>query len=223
MGRKWGKSRKRSKLLIWIIFILTFILFTASLIALKTTVESNLEEIAKVRAKILISRLVNSAINDQFSKEMDMSKLVVMEENKEDEVKIVHADTKAMNLLVTEISKELQKHYVKLEKDESKVPLGAILGSKIFSQTGPKVTMTVIPQSVSNMDFKTEFEAKGINQTKYKIYIILESQVQMLAPFAENTFSFSSTILIAEAVILGKVPNSYVQVPKEDILDVTKE
>ena len=88
---------------------------------------------------------------------------------------------------------------------------------------GPKVDVKVIPLSVSGIDFKTEFEAKGINQTKYKVYIILKSQVKVLAPLSAATFDMSSTVLIAEAVILGGVPKSYVQVPKEDILDVTDE
>ena len=44
-----------------------------------------------------------------------------------------------------------------------------------------------------------------------------------MAPASSVNLDISSTVLIAEAVILGGVPNSYVQVPKEDILDVTNE
>ena len=69
------------------------------------------------------------------------------------------------------------------------------------------------------MDFKTEFETQGINQTKYKIYIVLTCRIKMAAPFSTRVFKTNSTILIAEAVILGKVPDSYVVVPQDDILD----
>ena len=65
--------------------------------------------------------------------------------------------------------------------------------------------------------------SQGINQTKYKIYIELECRVKVLAPFSSNMFDVNNTVLVAETVILGDVPNSYVQVPKEDILDVTDE
>ena len=136
---------------------------------------------------------------------------------------MIQADTKAMNLLITEISKELQNEYRRMEEDKIDVPLGAVLGSQSLSEHGPKVDVKVIPLSVSGIDFKTEFETKGINQTKYKVYIILKSQVKVLAPLSSATFNMSSTVLIAEAVILGNVPNSYVQVPKEDVLDVTEE
>ena len=81
--------------------------------------------------------------------------------------------------------------------------------------------IAIRPMSVSSMDFRTEFETQGINQTKYKIYIELGCRIKVLAPFSSRTICTSSTILIAEAVILGDVPDSYVEVPKEDILDVT--
>ena len=41
----------------------------------------------------------------------------------------------------------------------------------------------------------------------------------MAAPFSTRVFKTNSSISIAEAVILGKVPDSYVVVPQDDILD----
>lgn len=180
-----------------------------------------MEEIGMMRARSLITKMVNKAINDQFREELDTDDLIIHKINEKGETVMVQADTKAINLLITEISAELQEEYRTMGEDIISVPAGALLGSKIFSQTGPKVKMRVIPLSVSGMDFKTEFETQGINQTKYKVYIRLKSQVKVLAPFSSNTIDTASTILIAEAVILGTVPDSYVQVPKEDILDVT--
>ena len=43
----------------------------------------------------------------------------------------------------------------------------------------------------------------------------------MLAPFSTEIFKVKNTVLVAETVILGTVPDSYVQVPKESILDAT--
>ena len=74
---------------------------------------------------------------------------------------------------------------------------------------------------MTSYDFETEFEAQGINQTKYKVYIVLESSVRILQPFSDKNIKIRSKVLISEAVIVGDVPESYVNVPKEDILDVT--
>lgn len=215
------QRRRRFMVLLLSLFLLVITLLSWAAWFLKTTVDPALEEIGTMRARSLVTKMVNKAINDQFREELSAEDLIIHKTNEQGETMMVQADTKAINLLITEISKELQEEYRNMKEDVIMVPAGALLGSKIFSQTGPKVKMKVIPLSVSGMDFKTEFETQGINQTKYKVYIKLKSQVKVLAPFSSETINMASTILLAEAVILGKVPDSYVQVPKEDILDVT--
>ena len=41
----------------------------------------------------------------------------------------------------------------------------------------------------------------------------------MLAPFTDSEITVTNTVLVAETVILGQVPDSYVVVPEESILD----
>ena len=53
------------------------------------------------------------------------------------------------------------------------------------------------------------------------MYCTVTSQVHILAPFTDKVSEINRRILLAEAIIVGKVPDSYVVVPEEDILDVT--
>ncbi|MCI9598304.1 MAG: sporulation protein YunB [Firmicutes bacterium] len=218
-GRRQGQRRFKVVLLSLFLIIISCASWAAWVV--RTTVEPNMEDIGKMRARVLVTRMVTKAINDQFQQETDAEKLIIRKTNDKGELEMIQADTKAINLLITEISKELQEEYANMDEEITKVPIGSLLDSKVLSQTWPCVRMKVIPLSVSGMDFKTEFETQGINQTKYKVYITLKSEVKMLAPFSAKTFRTSNTILLAEAVIIGNVPQSYVQVPKEDILDVT--
>lgn len=218
-GRRQGQRQLKVVLLSLFLLIISCVSCAAWLV--RATIEPNMEDIGKLRAKVLVTKMVTKAINDQFQKETDAEKLIIRKTNDKGELEMIQADTKAINLLITEISKELQEEYASMKEDIVKVPIGSLLDSKVLSQTWPCMKMKVVPLSVSGMDFKTEFETQGINQTKYKVYITLKSEVKMLAPFSAKTFHTSSTILLAEAVIIGNVPQSYVEVPKEDILDVT--
>ncbi len=220
------RKRRRQREKQFVVLFLSLFLIAASVCIwtawfAKTTIEPNMAEIGRIRAKSLITRTVSTAVYKRFRRGIDAEKLLHRKTNAKGEVEMLQADTGAMNLLMTEISQELQKSYENMKEEKVSVPAGSLLGSKFFSQTGPNINLRVIPLSVSGMDFKTEFESQGINQTKYKVYIILRSEVKVLAPFSSATFHMASTILVAEAVILGNVPQSYVQVPKEDILDVT--
>lgn len=221
MRRKRRQRHRRFNVLLVSLFLIVLSVICAFSWFFKTTIEPNLEDVGKMRARAMVTRMVNKAVNDQFKEELDTGDLIIRKTDERGQMEMLQANTKAINLLITEISKELQDEYMKMEPDRFQVPAGTVLGSKIFSQAGPNTELKIIPLSVSGIDFKTEFEAQGINQTKYKVYIILKSQVKVLAPFVSDTFDMSSTILVAEAVILGGVPDSYVQVPEEDILDVT--
>lgn len=221
MSMNRNGRRIPAKPIILILILLMILVFVMMFI--KTRIEPNLEEVGRIRAEVMVSQIVNKALNEQFYGREDMNDLLVRNSNGEGQLEVLQANTQAMNLLITEICAELQKQYAKRPEDLYAVPIGALLGDNILSQTSPTVDIRIIPISVSNIDFKTEFESQGINQTKYKVYIELESQVKVLAPLVSETFKVSTTVLISEAIILGTVPNSYVNVPEEDILDVTNE
>ncbi len=223
MGRKRKRTLNKLKVSFLVLLLLFFVLTGSFVWAFKTQIEPNLEEVGGIRAKVMVQQIVNQAVNGQLYEAGDMEELLIRKTGSDGQMEILQANTQAMNLLMTEISKELQKQYSQREEDIYFVPLGVLLGDRILSQTRPEIRLRIRPLSVSNIDFKTEFESQGINQTKYKVYLELTSEVKVLAPFTEETFQVATTVLMAEAIILGNVPGSYVSVPEEDILDVTNE
>ena len=147
--------------------------------------------------------------------------LFTEQRNSKGELEMVQADSVKINLLMSQLAMNIQEEFSCNGRESFPVSFGTLIGSRVLSQSKPDMTITVMPLSVSSMDFRTEFETQGINQTKYKIYVILECRVKMLAPFSTEIFKVKNTVLVAETVILGTVPDSYVQVPKESILDAT--
>ena len=186
-------------------------------------IEPNLERVAGMRAETVVSRTINKALAEHFSGADMQEQLFTVGKDESGAINMVQADSMEINRFMAELSVRLQEYFKKMEKESYSVPLGSLAGSKVLSQIGPNVDLAIIPMSISSMDFRTEFETGGINQTKYKIYIEMECRIKVLAPFSSKLINTGNTILVAEAVILGDVPNSYVEVPKEDILDVIDE
>ncbi|MDO5414337.1 MAG: sporulation protein YunB [Bacillota bacterium] len=191
--------------------------------AAKFLIEPNLENVARIRAEAVVSRTINKALAEEFAEKRENYDLIMIKKDASGTMDMVQADSMKINLLKTELSVRMQEKFKEMEEEHYEVPVGSLFGSKMFSQLGPSVLVRIIPMTVSSMDFRSEFETQGINQTKYRIYIEHKCRVRVLAPFSSETFDIRGTIPIAEAVILGEVPHSFVQVPKEDILDVTEE
>ena len=219
---KWRRKKAVRSVMAGIISIV--LLCSAGIfLCTELLIEPNLEKVAGIRAEAVVSRTINKALAEQFADGNRDDTLFIISKDEDGSIDMVQADSMKINVFMAELSVRLQEYFRSMENEKYSVPMGALLGSKVISQIGPNVDVTIVPMSISSMDFRTEFESEGINQTKYKIYIELDCRIRVLAPFSSEMFNTSSTILIAEAVILGDVPNSYVEVPKEDILDVIDE
>ena len=128
-----------------------------------------------------------------------------------------------MNKLAAEVALTVQQKMQKIGSEENnniRIPLGNILGSQLLAQYGPKVKVRVTTIGRVNVDFYTEFEQSGINQTRHKIYLQVNTQVKTVIPFTSQTMPVQSTVPIAETIIVGRVPENYVNVPKQDLLNV---
>ena len=224
-GAMGKAARQRMRLKRRLLMLTTFLLMMCitAFLCMKAVIEPNIEDVSRMRAEVLVSRTVNRALTEQFQQEEIPEELFIISRDENGKTALVQANSIEINILMTRLVANLQEAFRNMEKKPLDVPVGAFLGSKLLSQTGPAVELYITPVSVLSTDFRTEFESQGINQTKYKIYIVLECRVKVLAPFSSRSFNTSTDVLIAETVILGEVPGSYVQVPKEDILDVTDE
>lgn len=214
-----NKRCRRRKFLLIVMLLITAGGAAAFVLFIKLTLEPNMEDLAKMRAEVLVSRTVTRVLGEQFQQETSQEELFTVMKDQEGSMSMVQANSAKINLLMSRISSQLQESFQTMKKESFAVPAGSLLGSRFLSQAGPQVHIAVIPLSVSAMDFKTEFDSEGINQTKYKIYMVLTCRIKMAAPFSRRVFQTTSTVLLAEAVILGKVPDSYVVVPEDDILD----
>ena len=120
-----------------------------------------------------------------------------------------------INKLLLEFSQNAEETYSLSDRKEHKVNLGVITGSRILSQLPIYIKIKVQPLSLTKFQYETE----GINQTRYYIYCTVTSQVHILAPFTDKTAEINRRVLLAEAIIVGEVPDNYVFVPEESILD----
>ena len=56
---------------------------------------------------------------------------------------------------------------------------------------------------------RSEFTAQGINQTLHRVYLQVACEVSILTPYSNITEKISNQVLIAENVIVGRIPNTY--------------
>ena len=91
------------------------------------------------------------------------------------------------------------------------VPFGAVMNSQIFSSTGPIIELYASPYAQVNVDIDSEFSSAGINQTKHRITATIQVFLRYTMPGQSIVVRYENTLPIYETVIVGNVPNTYLE------------
>ena len=124
---------------------------------------------------------------------------------------MIYADSAKVNALARQMAIVSQSKINALTSFDVDIPLGTLSGLPLLSEKGPKVNIVVSPMGTVNCTFTSTFQAAGINQTLHRIYLNVESVVDLIIPGSHTQVSTSTPILLCESVIIGKVPQTFLQ------------
>ena len=195
------------------------LVISGTILLIKDAFGESIDHVAQQVAVNAVAMKINSSLMEGFYDESLGEPLLNIERDAEGNIQYLEPNSRLINKLVLSFSTKVKENYDLSDIEEIKVNLGAITGSRIMSQLPFYVTVKVHPVRLTKFQCETEFETEGINQTRYYVYCTIKSQVRIVAPFTDKISEIKRKVIIAEAVIVGKVPDNYVMVPEENILD----
>ncbi len=181
---------------------------------LERNLETVILDMASARAEAMAVEYIHEAVRDVMEDTVTYEDMMNVQTDAQGRVTMLQANAVRMNELATVTALEAQSKLESAESQSIAIPLGAALGVPFLSAMGPRVRVRIVPVSAVSAAFSTEFESAGINQTRHKIYLSLRTTVRLVIPSGARQVSLSSQVLIAESIIVGDVPQSYVQVPE---------
>ena len=90
-----------------------------------------------------------------------------------------------------------------------KLQCGSFTGFKLLAGKGPGVKIRISSIGDVETDLKSEFTAKGINQTLHRVYLQVICNVNILTPFEDIETKITNQVLLVENIIVGNIPNTY--------------
>ncbi|WP_298844003.1 sporulation protein YunB [uncultured Clostridium sp.] len=164
---------------------------------------------SEMRAKA--TEIVNKAIIDEYSNQFNYDEIIKADKDSVGNIVMLKADTLKMNKIACDVALKSQKELMKLGDVGIKVPIGYITRNNILSYYGPSVTIKMQPIGQVETKYSSEFESAGINQTRHKIYVKVKTTVRVIIPLKSNDIEVTNEVPIAETIIVGKTPNTAVQ------------
>lgn len=168
----------------------------------------------------MVSRVINDAVLAELENEnADYSKLVNLTTNADGEVISLESNVMNINKLKTRIAQRLEREIERLSEVDIQIPIGTLLGIQLLHGKGFCVGMTVQPMGFATASIISEFSDAGLNQTLHRIVIEINAEVDAIIPGFSTRVPVKTTIVAAETVIVGRVPNAYTHVVASESLD----
>ena len=164
---------------------------------------------AEAQVKVYADKAVISAITDAMNKNITYDDLIHIVTDSSGKISMIQANSIEINAL----SKFIGRKALTNLNSESNLPvmisLGAFSGIPALSGLGPKIPFSISPYGDARCTFISKFIQAGINQTQHKIYLDVSCVVSVVLPFKKIVVNSSSDVLICESVILGEIPQTY--------------
>lgn len=210
---KAAKLKRRRKIVQKIVAIFTAMVIVALAIALWVYWKSmtpTILDIAQVQVKAQTTQAVNEAVLSVLQG-VDYSDFVTVEKNSQNEVVLITANSNSVNQLARTAAIVTQGKINTLFQQAISIPLGTLSGIPLLSQLGPDVNIVIDPVGTVQCSFVSHFETAGINQTLHRIYLNVSSTVDVIIPSSHQVVQIETPILVCETVIVGKVPDTFLQ------------
>ena len=166
-------------------------------------------QIAISDASDIVTVSVNNAVSQVMATgEYTGDYFVDFEKDVNGQVTAISSNMSKINTLSSRI---LEKVVGTTEKNiiTVKIPSGNLTGISLLMGRGPKVPVKIIVLTSSRVEFNNNIITAGINQTKHQITLDVIVDVEILVPWGSEVSQVITQVLIADTVIVGEVPDTY--------------
>lgn len=204
------RKPRRHKLGGIIILSVIMAMITAFLYIFSVSLRPALIRVSQAYAKNVVSQVIDDEVKKVMLEEFfSYDKIVVISRDKDGKVTSVSANSTLINRFTNDLGISIGDELDKISRVKRKIPLSSVFGSDLFSGLGPRITVRFVPISVTNADISHTFEEAGINQTIHTVNLTVTVDMEVLIPMAGSTLHINSGMPIAQTLIVGSVPGTY--------------
>ena len=134
---------------------------------------------------------------------------VRFEKNEAGEIAAVSADMGAVNAL----SAAILENVVGTAENRTltvKIPAGSLSGVSLLMGRGPEVPVEILMLTSSRVGFDNSIVSAGINQTKHRLLLTVCVDIDVVVPWGTRSTQVQSQVLIADTIVVGQVPETFV-------------
>ena len=174
-----------------------------------------LEAAASSQATNLMTQAISIAVDNCLQEnDMNYGDFVTIVTDSSGKVTSLTSNTTANSRFKRQVVEAVTRQLSTLNSDALRVPLGTLTGQLLLSGIGPYVRVRVDSVGDVTADYTNSFTSAGVNQTLHQVSLDITATIYLFLPGGILPVSVSSSICVAETVIVGETPDTYLNLEK---------
>lgn len=200
----------RIGMIILILSLLSMVFLTFADLRLKPVVINAARSRARLFASDVISRSVDAAVAESTGSFINVI-------YGEDGISAIETNVTGISRLRADSILNIRGEISDIDRMTLDIPLGNLAGGMLLTGRGFPVRIKLVPIGDVSGEIYSEFSETGINQTLHRIYLRVRVSMNMIVASDTVRLELADDILVAETVIVGKVPDAYTAINRFEI------
>ncbi len=168
---------------------------------------------AHSKAKILSNSVINDSVYQFLNQnKIKYNEIVLINNDGEGNVTSVEFDTVLLTKIKSGVISEIQSNINKTKSTVMNIPVGTLSGNQFLNNRGPRIRIELDISSAVYSKISSKFISAGINQTLHQITLSISTDIFFIMPWYRSSGGYQTEFIIAETIIVGKVPDAYTNV-----------
>ena len=189
----------------------------ASVIALlEAKLRPVVAEIAAAQAQNTMTAVIENAVTaDLAARQVGYSDLIVIQRDERGVITALTTDMAQMNLLRAELTSAILEALEEVNISNIQVPLGSLFDLEPLWAKGPALKARAMTVGTVRAEFDSQLTSAGVNQTLHRIWMEINVPMTLLLPGGEIETALHTRLCVAETVIVGQVPDTYLHLGQQ--------
>lgn len=194
----------------WI--LVTVVALCLAFLMLRSRYRDVIRDLAETQVKNTTSDLTNDAIAKQIAEGViQYDRIVYFEKDLDGRITALKTNMGEINRLKTDVLNIINDEILALDTSDIGIPLGSLFLPEFLSGKGPAIPVHILSIRNSDATFSSSFSQAGINQTLHHLTMLVSVDVAVLVLGQTSSFTVTSEVVVAETVIVGEVPGTFLQ------------
>ena len=167
---------------------------------------------AQAKLQNTVTALINDTVTQSLSAQaVAYTDLVTMQTDAAGNITAMSTDSARLNALRADILSRLIPQVDAIDGKTLSIPLGSLTGLTVLSGWGPRLPVEVVAVTAAAAQYRSDFSAAGINQTRHQVMLDVSVEVTLLLSGEQTQEQVEESVCIAETILVGQVPQAYLQ------------